>query len=51
MKQRIIEDDFSQVNDIEKQIDPRIKYMKRCIDSLQLNLPILDKIYRKTLCL
>ena len=51
LKQRIIEDDFSKVNDVEKQIDPRIKYMKRCLDSLQLNLPILDKIYRKTLCL
>ena len=39
------------MNDVEKYIDPRVKYMKRCLDSVQLNLPILDKIYRKTLCL
>ena len=25
--------------------------MKRCLESLELTLPILDKIYRKTLCL
>ena len=32
-------------------MDPHIKYMARCLDDLGLNLPILDKIYRKTLCL
>ena len=25
--------------------------MKRCLASIEINLPILDKIYRKTLCL
>lgn len=25
--------------------------MKRCLEAIDLNLPILDKIYRKTLCL
>ena len=33
------------------EIDPRIKYMKRCMQNLNMTLPVLDKIYRKTLCL
>ena len=51
MKQRIITDDYSQQYQEEPKQDPRILYMKRCLESLQLNLPILDKVYRKTLCL
>lgn len=35
----------------EEPVDPRIKYMKRCLDTLELSLPILDKIFRKTLVL
>ena len=31
--------------------DPRIKYFQKCFEVENLNLPILDKIYRKTLCL
>ena len=35
----------------EEPVDPRIKYMKRCLDTLELSLPILDKIFFKTLVL
>ena len=31
--------------------DPKIKYVKMCNQLEDLDLPILDKIYRKTLCL
>ena len=37
--------------DTEIVVDPRIKYMKRCLETLNMTLPILDKIYRKTICL
>ena len=32
-------------------MDPQIKYMKRCLQNTNLTLPILDKLYNKTLCL
>lgn len=32
-------------------LDPRIKYFKQCLQEQDLVLPILDKIYKKTLCL
>ena len=32
-------------------LDPRIKYFKKCLQEQNLVLPILDKIYKKTLCL
>lgn len=51
MKQRDIEEDFKQVKKDVPEIDPRIKYMKRCMENLNMTLPIFDKIYRKTLCL
>ena len=51
MKQRIITDDFSRSENMQKNDDPRILYMKRCLESVELNLPILDKIYRKTIVL
>ena len=31
--------------------DPRIAYFKKCLQEQDLALPILDKIYKKTLCL
>ena len=51
MKQRIITDDFTQQNREVPKLDPRILYMKRCLENVDLTLPILDKVYRKTLCL
>ena len=51
MKQRDIEEDYTRCKTAHPEIDPRIKYMKRCLENLDLSLPILDKIYRKTLCL
>ena len=51
MKQRDIEEDYKGLKRAEPEGDPRIKYMKSCLDNLNLTLPILDKIYRKTLCL
>lgn len=51
MKQRDMEEDFGQLKVENPEVDPRIKYMKRCIENLNMNLPILDKIYSKTLCL
>ena len=51
MKQRDIEEDFAQVKVENPEIDPRIKYMKRCLQNLNMTLPIFDKIFRKTLCL
>ena len=51
MKQRIIEDDIAQIKANTNVVDPRITYMKRCLESLELSLPILDKIFRKTICL
>ena len=51
MKQRDMEEDFKQVKSPKKEIDPQIKYMKRCLQNLNMTLPILDKIYAKTLCL
>ena len=51
MKQRDIEEDFKQMKKKVVTIDPRIKYMKRCLKTLNMTLPILDKIYRKTICL
>lgn len=35
----------------EYDLDPRIAYFKRCKEEQDLVLPILDKIYKKTLCL
>lgn len=32
-------------------VDPRIKYFKGCKEVKNSALPILDKIFRKTLCL
>lgn len=46
-----MEEDFKQVKSPVKEIDPKIKYMKRCLTNLNMTLPILDKIYAKTLCL
>ena len=51
MKQRDMEEDFKQAKSPVKEIDPKIKYMKRCLTNLNMTLPILDKIYAKTLCL
>ena len=51
MKQRDIEEDFKQLKVENPEVDPRIKYMKRCMEKLNKTLPIFDKIYRKTLCL
>jgi len=51
MKQRDVEEDFKQLKAESPTIDPRIKYMKRCMQNLNMTLPIFDKIYRKTLCL
>ena len=54
LKQRIIEEDPRQLKslgDSAEVVDPRISYTKRCLEAVDLNLPILDKIYRKTLCL
>ena len=53
LKQRIIEEDPRQIKSAmdEAETDPRISYTKRCLAAIDLNLPILDKIYRKTLCL
>lgn len=31
MKQRDMEEDFKQAKSPKKEIDPRIKYMKRCL--------------------
>lgn len=31
--------------------DPRIQYFANCQKELEVALPILDKVYRKTLCL
>ena len=50
-KQRNIEENFKTLQDADDEMDPRIKYMKRCLESIEINLPILEKIYRKTLCL
>lgn len=50
-KQRIIDENFKTRQVVEEEMDPRVKYMKRCLESIDKNLPILDKIYRKTLCL
>lgn len=51
MKQRDMEEDFKQAKSPVKEVDPQIKYMKRCLQNLNMTLPILDKIYAKTLCL
>lgn len=51
MKQRDIEEDFDAIKKDVQIGDPRIKYMKRCLENLDLTLPILDKITSKTLCL
>ena len=32
-------------------LDPRVQYFKNCLKEHDLVLPILDKIYKKTLCL
>ena len=37
--------------DLSPDKDPRIKYMKKCSENLDRVLPILDKVYMKTLCL
>ena len=34
-----------------KQIESHIKYLEACRDDLELALPILDKVYKKTICL
>lgn len=31
--------------------DPKVQYFYNCKKSLEVALPILDKVYRKTLCL
>ena len=36
---------------VQYDLDPRIKYFKKCLEETDLVLPILDKIYKKTLCL
>ena len=51
LKQRDIEENFKQLKIEVPDVDPRIKYMKRCLENLNMTLPILDKIYKKTLCL
>ena len=50
-KKRRIEDDVNMIKNPDMGEDPRIKYMKRCMEAIDLNLPIFEKIYRKTLCL
>ena len=35
----------------EYDLDPRITYFKKCLQEQDLALPILDKIFKKTLCL
>ena len=39
------------IKDLRQKLDPRVAYMKRCDHNLERNLPILDKIIDKTLCL
>ena len=31
--------------------DPRVQYFTKCQKEVEVALPILDKVYRKTLCL
>lgn len=40
-----------QEDSVPPESDPRIKYIKACLENLDRNLPILDKIFNKTLCL
>ena len=50
-KQRHIGENFKTLQDEEMERDPRIKYMKSILAASDIKLPILDKIYSKTLCL
>lgn len=38
-------------NGVQYDLDPKIKYFKKCLEEPDLVLPILDKIFKKTLCL
>jgi hypothetical protein len=35
----------------QESTDPRVQYFANCKKELEVALPILDKVYRKTLCL
>ena len=43
--------DFKADEQPDADLDPRIKFMKKCIANSDRILPIFDKIVRKTLCL
>ena len=48
LKQRDVEHAGKGVVELD---NPRINYFKKCFEVKNLHLPILEKIYRKTLCL
>ena len=51
-KQRDIEENLDPKKiKIEPERDPRIRYMKNCMDMDDQILPIFEKIVNKTLCL
>ena len=51
MKRRDPVEDHSLVEKRCELIDPQLTYMKGCLESSERPLPILNKIYCKTLCL
>lgn len=51
-KQRDVEENLDpKNNELSPEKDPRIRYMKQCLQNLEGHLPIFDKISNKTLCL
>ena len=51
-KQRHIEENFGpSAIELSPDKDPRIKYIMKCSENLDRVLPILDKVYMKTICL
>ena len=51
-KQRHMEENHGpEAIEIDAENDPRIKYMKKCLENLDSILPVFDKIFNKTLCL
>jgi len=51
-KQRDVEENFGpEAITLEAEKDPRIKYMKKCLEKLDRVLPVFDKVVKKTLCL